>query len=1112
MNLTDNDASPYSGTNRQRSRGRRIFLLGLVYACVSIIPAWVFGWNNVALLFPSAGIAFGALLIFGVYLWPGIVFGCLLEGLFHASLINAWVWMNWLNLFANTLATLLSALFGYWLMRRFVNLRQILRGTRRSILFVCLVAPIAYAFGTVFLLFLHWSSTLFNMEESLRVLFMWWVGDTMGVLTLTPILLIFFSQQNRYKWQNRARIIFPALVLIALYFTLFANILGWEEQSKRTAFMHDSAIASALLQEHLQLQEEKLASVAQLLRVSPELSEQDWSDAVSDWVAKHPGSAGFGHTVLVAHNERVAFEGKMQKQGLPAFAIREIAPDGSMLPARDASDYLPYMHVTPANPDFIGINAYNGSEQDVWLDTILFGKPTLAASGALPWLPADSEQKSVMLLQAIAGENNRLRGIVISGLHMDDLVKASVGTEHLSTMTLCLTAESAKGEWERLFGEAGCETPEWETQKKDLPLYRSTLRFGGQQWEMRALPVAFLQEPYFYQARYYATPGDWESYLLACLLILILTFLFISYATRIQGKEASSRESIRLLRRARRDLRRQEKLMQFLQETTSVGYWEQSATGFRSSDNLCRMFGIVPNSLSHWRQLLVVMPAEEQSRFADAMNHLEKNDQNMTFDIRLDDPVPTKGQGTVIRFHIHSRIEKGRYILGVAEDVTQELQQAQQIQFLTYHDPITQLGNSLYWNKQASEAIAFAGKNSKTILAIFEIALENMDKLISAFGIAAGGMAQNEVAQRIQKMTHAGDIIAWHGRRFSCCLPNLESASEALCFARDLLEAVKSVPLMFGEREIMLSISIGIAFFPEDGHTLDALQKNAATALRALRTVNPGHFQFFDPDMNQHSVEQLMLESALRLGIPRNELVLHYQPQIHLGKKVQSCEALVRWMHPVEGMIPPAQFIPLAEETGLILALGQWVFAEACRQQVRWQEYEIPIAVNISGVQFRWDSFVDGIIHILTDTGANPKQIELEITESALMNLNDTLLERIYTLKNIGFSFSLDDFGTGYSSLSYLKRLPITTLKLDRSFIMDLPHDADSCSITTAALLMAKELGMTVVAEGVENKAQLAFLQQHGCDILQGYYFSKPLDVPAFEQWLRTFRIQESDS
>ncbi|MCL2022507.1 MAG: EAL domain-containing protein [Betaproteobacteria bacterium] len=1092
---------------------RRIILLGLAYFGVAMIPAWVFGLRNIALLFPPVGVAFGAILIFGARLWPGVVLGCLLLGLFHVVLIDSWNWTSWLDVLINTTATLLTVLSGYWLMKRWVNIRQLLKGERNGILLVCAIAPIVCALGAGFIFLTYWIFDLAEVGSRLQIVFMWWLGDVTGILTMTPAMLIFFSYRNRHKRRYRMRILMSLGVMIALCFVVFAEILDWEEKSDTAAFMHAGDIATASLQEHLQTHEGKQRSLGQLARFTPDLREEDWHRIVAEWMEQHPGSAGFGHAVFMERNERASFEKEMRRKGLPAFSIREPGADGSIISAREAADYLPYIHIAPmeGKQDFIGMNAYSGNvaHDNFLLEQVLYGRATLVVSGALPWMPDKQEQKSVLLFQPVDDEKNaRPMGITVSGIFMDDMVKATIDAELLAVMKLCLTFPLAEGGYERLYGESGCENPEWEKQKINSPVYRATISFGGQQWEVRALPTTSLQDPYLYQSRHYARQDSWDIYMLTCLMIFLLAFFFIFYTVSIQGEKALYRENTRLLRRVRYDLAQQEKFLELLQKVARLGCWEQNSTRFKGSDGLCRMFGIAPDALSDWRQLLTAMQPDGQARFMEALLRLEQHDNNVVFDVSLKSREGSDSEKTYIRFHLNSQTEEDgrRHIQGVAQDVTLEVLQEKQIQFLIYHDPVTQLGNCFYWDKQASQAIANAEKNGRGVLAIFEIALEDMENLVSVFGIAVSRVIQREVADLIRRTVRGGDIVTWRGDGFSCCMSDLKSASETLNVARELLQVIKRAPLLFERQEITLSISIGIALFPEDGRTLDSLQKNAVIALRAARAIGQDNFQFFEPGMNRRSVERLALESALRLGIPRNELLLHYQPQIHLADgKARSCEALARWKHPEKGMIYPLQFISLAEETGLVLPLGQWVFTEACWQQVRWKEYGITILINVSAMQFRWEHFVDSVAHILTETGADPKRIGLEITESTLMNLNDMLLERIYRLKGMGFELFLDDFGTGYCGLAYLKRLPISGLKLAQSFIADLPHDADSCAITTTAILMARELGMAVVAEGVENQAQVAFLQERHCDILQGYYFSKPLAESDFELWLREF-------
>ena len=261
--------------------------------------------------------------------------------------------------------------------------------------------------------------------------------------------------------------------------------------------------------------------------------------------------------------------------------------------------------------------------------------------------------------------------------------------------------------------------------------------------------------------------------------------------------------------------------------------------------------------------------------------------------------------------------------------------------------------------------------------------------------------------------------------------------------------------------------------------------------------------------MNARATERLRLENDLRRALERNELVLHYQPQIETATGAPyGCEALVRWIQPERGLIPPDQFIPLAESTGLIVPLGEWVLRQACLQQVAWQRAGLPrllVAVNISALQFHKPDFVDRVSSVLAETGADPACIELEITESALMQPGDDLTARLLKLVDLGLTLALDDFGTGYSSLAYLKRLPIGRLKIDRSFVDDLPGNAEDAAVASAALSLARDLGMEVVAEGVEDHAQRTYLTERGCHAMQGYLFSRPLPADMFEKWMANF-------
>jgi predicted signal transduction protein with EAL and GGDEF domain len=341
------------------------------------------------------------------------------------------------------------------------------------------------------------------------------------------------------------------------------------------------------------------------------------------------------------------------------------------------------------------------------------------------------------------------------------------------------------------------------------------------------------------------------------------------------------------------------------------------------------------------------------------------------------------------------------------------------------------------------------------------------------------------------------------GDSFNLLIPDIDQESTAAQLAKRLLEVV-SRPFTVDEQEVVINASLGISIYPHDGADAHTLLKNADTALQQAKEKGRNTLQFFASEMNTRAEERMLTEGQLRKALAKNEFVLHYQPQVDAATlKVIGIEALVRWQHPTRGLLFPANFISLAEETGLIIPLGEWVLRTACIQGRKWQDEGAPpwrIGVNLSPRQFQQPELYDSIRHILSETGFKPKHLSLEITESVIMKDVDHAIQTLARLKKIGVHISVDDFGTGYSSLSYLKHLPIDMLKIDRSFVMEIPASPDDMAIVTAVISMAHNLNIKVLAEGVQSDDQKTFLQASRCDELQGYFFSHPLDAEALQQ------------
>ncbi|HMC16101.1 MAG TPA: bifunctional diguanylate cyclase/phosphodiesterase, partial [Albitalea sp.] len=364
-------------------------------------------------------------------------------------------------------------------------------------------------------------------------------------------------------------------------------------------------------------------------------------------------------------------------------------------------------------------------------------------------------------------------------------------------------------------------------------------------------------------------------------------------------------------------------------------------------------------------------------------------------------------------------------------------------------------------------------------------------------GHGVGDALIKACGDRLMAVVRKDDTVArFGGDEFVLLAENLSNASDAAVVAEKVL-ACCAEPFVIGERELHISASIGVGMYPEDGTDAETLLKNADTAMYRAKDKGRGAYEFYAAQMNAQGSERLMLESGLRRAMERGELELHYQPKMDLAtQRIAGVEALMRWRHPVLGLVSPAQFIPIAEETGLIVPMGKWALLTACGDARDWQERGLPavqMSVNLSPRQLSSTSLIDDIDEVLNATGLSPALLELEITETAVMKNPEQAAILLQQIRDMGVGLAIDDFGTGYSSLSYLRRFPLTTVKIDRSFVKDLSRDRDAEALTDGIVTLAHGLRMRVVAEGVETEEQLAYLRAHQCDEIQGYWLCKPM-------------------
>jgi diguanylate cyclase (GGDEF)-like protein/PAS domain S-box-containing protein len=456
---------------------------------------------------------------------------------------------------------------------------------------------------------------------------------------------------------------------------------------------------------------------------------------------------------------------------------------------------------------------------------------------------------------------------------------------------------------------------------------------------------------------------------------------------------------------------------------------------------------------------------------------------------------------------IHDREGQATGAVIVFRDVSAARAMAQQMSHSAQHDFLTGLPNRVLVNDRVNQAIAFAQRRSKKVGVLF-LDLDGFKHINDSLGHAIGDKLLQSVAKRLLDCVRGSDTVSRQGGdEFVVLLSEVELSEDAAITARRMLELVAEAHSI-DQHDLHVTTSIGVSVYPDDGLDAETLVKNADTAMYQAKENGRQSYQFFKPAMNVRAVERQSIEEGLRRALERQEFVVHYQPKIDLKTgEITGAEALLRWTHPTRGLVPPAQFIPVAEDCGLILPIGNWILREACKQARAWLDAGLPlttIAVNISAMEFRGEHFLEGVFAILDDTGLDPRYLELELTESVLMKHAESTESILKALRTRGVQLAVDDFGTGYSSLSYLRKFPINSLKIDQSFVRQITATPDDTAIVTAVISMGRSLGMRVVAEGVETQEELAFLQAHDCEEAQGYYFSRPVPPQQFAKLLET--------
>lgn len=570
-----------------------------------------------------------------------------------------------------------------------------------------------------------------------------------------------------------------------------------------------------------------------------------------------------------------------------------------------------------------------------------------------------------------------------------------------------------------------------------------------------------------------------------------------------------------------RSLHQSEQRLSIAQKIAGLGNWDWDFEkgNVYCSNQMFALFGLEPvhGKVSYELFLQCVHPDEKEAVQAVVKKALhEKKAYRLEYSIIRPD-------GSIRTIHEQAEVEYDTdevpiSMHGTVQDISERKESEEKIRFLAYYDSLTGLPNRQLFNEYVGQAL-FAAARGDSKVALLYIGIDRFKRINDTLGHKAGDELLKKIAACLSDSIRCTDIFGKFilprepklslsrltGDEFSILLTGLAEEDHAALVSRRMLEMLQK-PILIGGQEINVSCSIGISIFPGDTNNVDTLLKNADVAMFHAKQSGGNTFKFFSHDMNDRAMERLNLEIDLKKAIEREELVLFYQPQINLRTgKIAGLEALIRWQHPELGLVPPMKFIPVAEESGIIVAIGEWVMKEACRQAQAWRQNglaPIRMGVNISSHQFRQGDLVPMVKQALLDSGLPSSFLELELTESSIMQNVDKTIDILDQLKEAGVNLSVDDFGTGYSSMSYLKRFPLDTLKIDRSFVMDITTDPNDAAIIKAIIAVAKSLGLKTIAEGVETKEQLQFLRNHLCDEIQGFFISKPIPADEVKSFL----------
>jgi diguanylate cyclase (GGDEF)-like protein/PAS domain S-box-containing protein len=1069
-----------------------IFLLAAAYAItgkLSLLLAVPPGFA--APIFISAGIAIAATTVWGLRALPGVALGSLALNALVALKGDGSSWSALLLALPVMLGSVSQAGIGACLIRRWVQ--PGIDSGAHAIRFLLLTPAICLINATISVNGLYWLGGM-DPTDLLQNWLTWWIGDSIGILLGAPLTWIFVGRP-RVLWRRRRWLVgLPLCLASAAVISIYLKTSQWEQQRQTEQFRFKSQQVGDMFQSQFSEHERFLSAMATVVK-GPTLlfAAADFREMAHAYLDSRPELRSMGWAPRISAQQRNSFEQWAQQAIDPDYHIRRVGAGKILGLAPNLSEHYPIAFLAPlaGNQHALGLDF---SSEPVRLATLArtIASKRPAASEPVTLVQENGDTRGIILLQIINPAAN--------SPHPGPLGVISLVIEITNYLERTLANVAFSGFLARMddVTDATRPIPMLNTLQRPPQAgdYQRNLLLGGRNYLLTLGPTA----AYVQQNR------GWQSWIV---LVggMLLTGLLGALMLSISGERAQIQA---LVRERTRNLREREARLQAILNHAADAILTIAPDGNLVSANAAasRLFGY---DIAQMHQLALdrLLPLENGDNTGAMLLRLSGHPQNGT------EWSGWHSDGRIFPLSIAvSRVDlqDELFYVCILHDLTEQRRSQEKIYELAHHDPLTGLANRFTLNLRLEQLLALCRRNQSAMAVLF-IDLDHFKKINDSHGHQLGDQVLIHVAQRLRELLRDVDTIARHGGdEFIVILGNNETASAVSIVAKRILDAL-SQPYQLDNLLLHTGASIGISMFPNDSNDATSLLLHADTAMYAAKAQGRNNFQFFSDAMNAVAKERLLLENRLWLALEQHEFELFLQPQIDLPTgRIIGAEALIRWHHPELGLVPPDRFIPIAEESGLMLPLGEWVLHRAIEILADWYQRGLPplrLALNLSARQCHIDDLLPSIDRLLASSGISTDALELEITESAAMQDPEQTRALLRGLRQRGIKVAIDDFGTGYSSLSYLKLFEIDRIKIDRSFVKDIETDPNDAVIVNATIALAHSLGLEVIAEGVETEAQSTFLRLHGCDEAQGYFFGRPMPLAEFEKFV-LLRLQQT--